>query len=98
MARAEASNGAEASLSSTHMSAACAIVNYFVDLSDNSMKEVSQRHSPKGSMQSNISGLKMPLTTSGGEFIELHKCLGRLGVSIFRSLWWETDAPIDLAT
>ena len=67
-----------------------------VEDSTNSL--LSERDSPKGSMQSNISGLKMPLTTSSGVFIELHKCLGRLGGSIFRSLWWETDAPIDLAT
>ena len=50
-------------------------------------------------MHSDISGAKMPLTTSSGVFIELHKCHGRLdGGSIFRSEWWETDALTDLAT
>ena len=99
MARAEASKGADTSLLlNAHVRGMHCSLNYFVDLSDNSMKEISQRRSPKGSMCSNIFGAKMPLTTSGGEFIELHKCLGRLGGSIFRSLWWETDAPIDSAT
>ena len=66
---------------------------------DSTNSRLSERDSPEGSIQSNISGLKMPLTTSSGVFIELHKCHGRLdGGSIFRSYRWETDALTDIAT